>query len=381
MIMRATTWYTQANPVVRYLIPAALLGLAGLNFVYFSNSFTDNTGATHPPASTMSYSQEPAGGIQFDYPMYDVLLAFGDSITQFGNDPTNSGWLTHLSRYYERRMDVLNRGFSGYTTKQARQIAHRTLPKVQRKAVQPEAAPSNARRWLTWLPWLPNSDKMAKRARDSKWPGRDGTFPASSPVVQLCTIFFGANDAALEGSYQHIPLDQYTENLRYLAGLLRSPDSEFYSPDTRILIITPPALGDRMHEDWSRRTGWSQPARKNAVTKKYAEAAIAVAKELDLPYVDLWTAIQTRVQKSRERGIQFALGSDREQDISRNFTANAPLLKPGYSNGVGTVSKYDGYEKYLIDGLHLNSNGNKLLFRLVVDAVTTTWPEMKPSYV
>ncbi|KAJ2163285.1 hypothetical protein GGH15_004541, partial [Coemansia sp. RSA 562] len=62
------------------------------------------------------------------YPMYDVMLTIGDSITQFGGDPQNGGYVAYLSKQYQRQMDVLNRGFSGYNTTGARRIIHNILP-------------------------------------------------------------------------------------------------------------------------------------------------------------------------------------------------------------------------------------------------------------
>ncbi|KAJ1752805.1 isoamyl acetate-hydrolyzing esterase [Coemansia sp. RSA 989] len=60
--------------------------------------------------------------------MYDVLLAFGDSITQCAGDPEFEGYLAYLSRLYQRQMDVLNRGFSGYNTTRARTVVSKHTP-------------------------------------------------------------------------------------------------------------------------------------------------------------------------------------------------------------------------------------------------------------
>ena len=46
---------------------------------------------------------------------YQKVVCFGDSITQHGSN--NFGWVSTLQNYYIRRMDVLNRGFSGYNTR------------------------------------------------------------------------------------------------------------------------------------------------------------------------------------------------------------------------------------------------------------------------
>ena len=44
---------------------------------------------------------------------------FGDSITQHGSNPTVSGWVSLFVDWWVRRVDVINRGFSGYNSKWA----------------------------------------------------------------------------------------------------------------------------------------------------------------------------------------------------------------------------------------------------------------------
>ena len=62
------------------------------------------------------------------------------------------------------------------------------------------------------------------------------------PKVQLLTIWFGANDAVLTGEQQHVPLEQYKANLSKLIHMVRDPSSEYYSPETRIILFTPPPV-------------------------------------------------------------------------------------------------------------------------------------------
>jgi lysophospholipase L1-like esterase len=46
-----------------------------------------------------------------------LAVIFGDSISQHGFDPKNSGWVACLSNYWTRKVDVINRGFSGYNSR------------------------------------------------------------------------------------------------------------------------------------------------------------------------------------------------------------------------------------------------------------------------
>lgn len=49
-----------------------------------------------------------------------VILTFGDSITQYGNNPELKGWTAGVAHWFERRADVINRGLSGYNTRWAK---------------------------------------------------------------------------------------------------------------------------------------------------------------------------------------------------------------------------------------------------------------------
>ena len=78
-------------------------------------------------------------------PLRPQWVLFGDSITQKGF--ATGGWAGVLADSWQRRVDVINRGYSGYNS-----------------------------RWATHL--------------------LSHVFPADAPI-QLATVFFGANDATL----------------------------------------------------------------------------------------------------------------------------------------------------------------------------------------
>ncbi|KAI4965617.1 hypothetical protein ZWY2020_051255 [Hordeum vulgare] len=78
------------------------------------------------------------------------------------------------------------------------------------------------------------------------------------------TVFFGANDATLpDQSQAHL-------NNKW--------------PSAAVILITPPPI----HEPARIR----QPERTNEVVGTYAQACIAVAKELGHPVIDIWTLMQ-----------------------------------------------------------------------------------------
>ncbi|KAI6036077.1 SGNH hydrolase-type esterase domain-containing protein [Pisolithus microcarpus] len=132
---------------------------------------------------------------------HDVIMLFGDSITQGGWVP--GGFAQRLAADYVRKLDVINRGLSGYQT--------------------------------NWA--IPMFEKIFAVQHQQ----------LHVPKVQLLTIWFGANDAAPLPNRQHVPRDQYKENLKHLVNMVRSSTSPYYSPCTRIILITPPPVNS--HQD------------------------------------------------------------------------------------------------------------------------------------
>jgi isoamyl acetate esterase len=91
--------------------------------------------------------------------------------------------------------------------------------------------------------------------------------------------------------------------------MVTSPTSAYYSPETRIILITPPPVNTKQ---------WVRPdnPRVFEAARSYAEAVKEVGEKENIPVADIWTPIFDGAGRSEE-----------------------------------------GCEKYLSDGLHLNSNG------------------------
>ncbi|KZT67829.1 SGNH hydrolase [Daedalea quercina L-15889] len=223
----------------------------------------------------------------------DVIMLLGDSITQGGWEP--HGFAQQLAYVYNRKLDVVNRGMSGYNTE-----------------------------WI--IPVL----EQCFATRDDRAP---------LPTVRLLTIWLGANDAAQPPTRQHVPLAQYRANLRALVRTVASPDSPRYSPATRVLLLTPPPVSEPM---WARRQAEKVPPRaldrRFDVTRAYADAVREVAGELGVHVVDVWSAIWTRAGEKEE-----------------------------------------GLAEYLRDGLHLTESGYNVVFEILMEAISTHFPEMHPD--
>ncbi|KAI6028834.1 SGNH hydrolase-type esterase domain-containing protein, partial [Pisolithus orientalis] len=144
------------------------------------------------------------------------------------------------------------------------------------------------------------------------------------PKVQLLTIWFGANDAAPFPNRQHVPRDQYRENLEHLVNMVRSPTSPYYSPSTRIILITPPPVNSHQRQD-----------RNLDATKSYAEVVNELGTALATPVADVWTAMWD------------ASGRDER-----------------------------ALEKFLHDGLHLNEAGYEVVYNLIMKIIEEKYPEI-----
>jgi lysophospholipase L1-like esterase len=90
-----------------------------------------------------------------------VAVFFGDSITQHGFDAEKKGWVASMGHFWARKVDIINRGFSGYNSRWGLSIVDAVL--------------------------------------------------AHNP--QLVVIFFGANDAVVKEGETFVPLEEFTSNI------------------------------------------------------------------------------------------------------------------------------------------------------------------------
>ncbi|KAF9050665.1 SGNH hydrolase [Hymenopellis radicata] len=223
----------------------------------------------------------------------DVLFCFGDSITQGAWE--DGGFGKTLSHVYSRKLDVLNRGLSGYNTEWA----------------------------------IPVFEQCFAKQHEQK----------HVPKVRILTIWFGANDACIEPSPQHVPLSKYVANLRHLVDLVRSPQSAYYSPDTKIILINaPPVNTHQRAADLESRNPPLKLDRLFETTKQYADAVVTLGSELKVPVVDIWTA-----------------------------------LWKGAGEDEAALSKFSP------DGLHLNAKGYAVLYDALIDCIEQNMPELHPD--
>ncbi|CAK8530665.1 unnamed protein product [Lathyrus sativus] len=202
--------------------------------------------------------------------MRPKIVLFGDSITEDSFE--HGGWGASLAHHFSRKVDVVVRGYSGYNTRWALKVLERVFPASQ------------------------------------------------EPDPIALTVFFGANDACLPNRYayfQHVPLSEYKENLRTIVSFFKKR-----WPTTHVLLITPPPIDEEARLRYPfLENPEGLPERTNEAAGEYARACIAVAKECQVPVIDLWTKMQH-------------------------------------------LSGWKEY--YLSDGLHLTNGGNQVVFEEVI---------------
>ncbi|XP_071523430.1 isoamyl acetate-hydrolyzing esterase 1 homolog [Panulirus ornatus] len=161
------------------------------------------------------------------------ILLFGDSITQFCFSAEGC-WGTLLADHFQRRADIVSRGFSGYNTRQS----------------------------LALLPHLATDLKDAVGA----------------------TIFLGANDASdIANTQQTVPLQEYVQNLKDIVVY-------FQKAGIDPILISPPALDGQSWHNSCMESGRVY-LKDEKITATYARACSEAAEEIKVPCIDFHTAM------------------------------------------------------------------------------------------
>ncbi|KAL7626840.1 hypothetical protein AAE478_003614 [Parahypoxylon ruwenzoriense] len=178
---------------------------------------------------------------------YNQVVLFGDSLFQGASEVQNGfSFQGALQSHCMRRLDVINRGFSGYNTKNALEL----LPQI----------------------FLPPSP--------------------SNPKIEYLLVLLGANDACLPipTNTQGIPINQYKENL---IGIITHDHIKAHNP--KILLVTPPPVDEIRITELDLAVGQAQATRQAAVSAAYSETARVVAAEIPgVVLIDLQKAIMDK---------------------------------------------------------------------------------------
>lgn len=161
---------------------------------------------------------------------------------------------------------------------------------------------------------------------------------ANLATLQLLTIWLGANDATFPGEAQHVPLETFKANMRRLVRMVTDPHSAWHSPATRVVLLTPPPVYADKWRDFLRVNG--TPPRDTSDrdlegSRVYAEATREVALQEGVALVDTWTLLWDAAGGKEENLTQF-----------------------------------------LSDGLHLSTDGYKLVYDALVKLILERYPEI-----
>jgi len=119
------------------------------------------------------------------------------------------------------------------------------------------------------------------------WPWTDGLRERDANNRRK-TIFFGANDARLPNTPQypqHVPLEQYRENIVKLAT-----HESVVAQKCRVILITPAPIDERLCLDTDSAKGIHVMRRTAENTAQYAEVVRQIGRQLNMPVLDLWSA-------------------------------------------------------------------------------------------
>ncbi|CAO1629267.1 unnamed protein product [Sympodiomycopsis kandeliae] len=131
---------------------------------------------------------------------HPTIVCLGDSQTQYS--ACREGFVSRLSEVYQRRADVVNRGFSGYTTRDV----------------------------VPLLPTIFSSN------------------PSQGPNIIAVTIWLGCNDSINETESQYVSPEDYIRNLRTIIDTITNSGQAQDSP--YILVISPtPVQGLQFHNN------------------------------------------------------------------------------------------------------------------------------------
>jgi lysophospholipase L1-like esterase len=178
----------------------------------------------------------------------------------------------------------------------------------------------------------------------------------------FATVFFGANDAALPGELQHVPPEEYGQNLAEIVEQMRSRLSpfspktnnatkannsedqqscpsagEYYSNDLPIILFTPPPVDAKAwyKERGPNKNGQPVNDRANDNARRYGDIVKAVGKQVNCSVLDTFDLL----------------------------------------GGNGSV---EDYGKHLRDGLHLSESGNVLIYEGLLELLRDKYPHLLP---
>eukprot|EP00762_Andalucia_godoyi_P005837 ANDGO_06982.mRNA.1 GDSL esterase/lipase At5g62930 len=216
-----------------------------------------------------------------------LFLLLGDSLTERGYNVvirteseiaavSELGWVHRLQSTYVRTADILNRGFSGYTTRLVKSALSRILD---------------------------------FQDHDHGHSGVDG---GARYPIDCAVVWLGANDAAVESSIQHVGIEEFAQNLEEIVQRVRRVAA-------RVIVVgCTPVIHDKYHAhciamgcsgaDRNSERARAYAERARAVTQKCASSCSSQEADPNIVFVDMFSELE-RAAKIRSVSVD-ALMSD-----------------------------------------------------------------------
>lgn len=174
---------------------------------------------------------------------YKKFLLFGDSITEFAYDPEQFTVGSALSNIYTRKLDVVQRGYAGFTSRWAIPVLEKIIAQEGNKIV-------------------------------------------------MGTIFFGSNDSVIAGP-QRVPLPEFLNNTQKLINMMKKANIK--------PIVVGPGLINRKVWDIVKKEdvdkGW---IRTDEAFQEYNNALIKLTTEENVPYINLRESFLNYAKQNNE---------------------------------------------------------------------------------
>jgi len=165
--------------------------------------------------------------------------------------------LNIISDKYYRKADIVNRGYSGYTTEWIKPVFESIL---------------------------------------------NEEFCVIKNQVKMVTILFGSNDSALPHCDHHVPLNAFAFNLKYMIESVRVA-----LPDAAILLVTPPPINEKdFIVTVKEKYGVDELTRTNESIKKYSEMISNLGQQLKIPVLNLWRVFDSEKNHLFTDGIHLS---------------------------------------------------------------------------
>lgn len=219
------------------------------------------------------------------------ILLIGDSLTQLGYSDSGK-WVALLADLFQRKCDVINRGFSGYTTRSIK-------------------------------PFIPNI------ITENLVSGNVAT-----------VVFLGANDSNLKelNEAQHVPLEEYKSNLQEIIDILGKKGILA----SKILLVPPPPCNEEMWRkslEIKTNSPVERSSKNNETTRRYYDACLQMANKLHCRTFanpdDYWNSLNASVNFCD--GLHFSESGSQivfkfiSQEL-REMTKDLPMILPDWKD-------------------------------------------------